>query len=162
FLYGGISPVLRSALHRSIAEQLETAAGAKLPEVNAALIMHFEEGRQYGRAIYWLMVMAQGAARRFAHRESIQLLQRGLALISKRPPDDRLKSELQLLERLGDAHYALGEMADSVSMYARQAEAAERAALPERQAQALMCQAVPLGLLNPDCAITTLAHAGAI
>src|SRR5262249_15442023 len=143
FLYGGISPVLRSALHRSIAEQLETPAGVKSPEVTAALVMHFEEGRQYGRAIYWLMVMAQGAARRFAHSESIQLLQRGLTLVSKLPPQDRVKSELQLLERLGDEHYALGGMAESVSMYARQAEAAERAGLPVQQAQALMCQAVP-------------------
>src|SRR5262249_1461232 len=91
FLYGGISPVLRSTLHRTIADQLETGTGAKPSEVAAALVMHFEEGRRYGRAIYWLMMMAQAAARRFAHRESIQLLHRGLALVSKLPPDDRVK-----------------------------------------------------------------------
>jgi DNA-binding winged helix-turn-helix (wHTH) protein/tetratricopeptide (TPR) repeat protein len=162
FLYSAISPVLRSTLHRSIAEQLQRAPGPQLSEIAAALVMHFEEGRGYERAIYWLMVMAEAAARRFAHRESIQLLQRGLALVSKLPTNDRLKSELQLLERLGDGHYALGEMAESVSMYGRQAEAAERVALPVQQAQALMCQAVPLGLLDPDRAISTLVYAGSV
>src|SRR5262249_18773636 len=139
FLYGAISPVLRSRLHRNIAEQLETLPPSESPELAAALATHFEEGRRYERAIHWLVVMARTVARRFANRESIELLHRGITLVSKLPPNERTTRELQLLELLGDAHYALGEMSESLSMYERQAEAAERAALPVQHAHALMC-----------------------
>src|SRR5262249_13823199 len=153
FIYSGISPVLRSSLHRCLAERLESLHPRESSDLLAALVLHFDEGRQYDRAIHWLLVRAQAAARRLAHRDAIALLRQALALVSRVSPEQRLMLQLQVLERLGDSHYALGEMSESVAMYERQAIAAERATLAPQHAHALMCQAAPLGLVDPDQAM---------
>jgi DNA-binding winged helix-turn-helix (wHTH) protein/tetratricopeptide (TPR) repeat protein len=159
FLYGGLAPVNRSRLHRNVAEQLVTLQTSETPQLAPVLALHFEEGREYPRAIRWLLVTAQTAARRFAHRESIERLQHALALVSRVPPAERIALELQLLERIGDAHYVLGAMSKSVNAYELQAARAKQAMLAAAEAHALMCQAAPLGLVDPDRAVAVMEQA---
>jgi DNA-binding winged helix-turn-helix (wHTH) protein/tetratricopeptide (TPR) repeat protein len=159
FVYGALGPVSRSRLHRNVAEQLVTLHTSQTSQLAPVLALHFEEGRDYPQAIRWLLVTAQIAARRFAHRESIERLQHGLALVSRVSVGERIALELQLLERIGDAHYALGAMSESVKSYEIQAVRANKAMLAAAEAHALMCQAAPLGLVDPDRAMAVMERA---
>jgi DNA-binding winged helix-turn-helix (wHTH) protein/tetratricopeptide (TPR) repeat protein len=159
FLYRSISPVARSKLHRAIAEQLERLYESQSTDLARVLAEHFEQGREFGKAIRYLLIAAQNAAARFAHRESIDLHRRAIDLLRKLAPAERTPLELELLEHLGDVHYAIGAMAESLDAYEKQSTLAERSGLAHQHAHALMCQAVPLGLLDPDRAVVLMERA---
>src|SRR5262249_1012866 len=102
FIYGGISPGARSRLHRSIALRLATLPSAAAAGLAGKLALHFEEGREYQRAIAYLLLATQTAARRFAHRESIGLLRHALELIPRVAAEERNALRLRILEHIGD------------------------------------------------------------
>jgi tetratricopeptide (TPR) repeat protein len=114
----------------------------------AELASHFEEGRDYQRAIHCLMATAGYASARFAHRDSIELLQHALELAPLLSDGARVDLEIPLLLRIGDAHYALGEMSDSTAAYEKAAARAEEAGLKEAQVHALARLAVPAWYLD--------------
>jgi len=159
FVYATLPPVSRSRLHHNIAQQLATLPSSEASQLAPVLAAHFEQGREYAHAIRWLLVTAQTAMRRFAHRESLERLKHALALVSRVTTADRLDLELQLHERIGDAQYVLGAMSESVQAYEVQAARARQARLATAEAHALMCQAAPLGLLDPDRAVAVMEQA---
>jgi tetratricopeptide (TPR) repeat protein len=121
--------------------------------------VHFEHGREYERAIHYLLLSAQTAGRRFAHRESIELLQHALSLVPKVAAMERTALELRALEQIGDAHYALGAMSESARAYQLAATRAEQAGLAAAHAHALICQGPPFGLIDPDRAVAVVERA---
>ena len=58
--------------------------------------------------------------------------------------------EVPILQRMGDAHYALGEMSDSAAAYEAAANLAARADSKSSQLCALVHSAVPLWYIQPD------------
>jgi DNA-binding winged helix-turn-helix (wHTH) protein/tetratricopeptide (TPR) repeat protein len=159
FLYGRLSAVTRARLHRSVAQQLETLYTPDRQELAPTLALHFEHGREYGRAIHYLILTAEIEARRFAHGESIELLQHALDMVPRVAAADRTLVELRVLERIGDVHYALGSMSESASAYEMAATRAAQAGLAGAHAHALICQAPPLGLIDPDRAVAAVERA---
>src|SRR5258708_7405798 len=89
FLYGPLSAVSRARLHRRVAQQLETLYSPDRQELAPTLALHFEHRREYGRAIHYLLLTPEIEARRFAHRESIPLLQHALDLVASVAGADR-------------------------------------------------------------------------
>jgi DNA-binding winged helix-turn-helix (wHTH) protein len=116
-LYRGPSDVTRARLHRNLACRLATAGSAGGQELASELASHFEQGREFREAIRYWSLTADNAAKRFAHRDSIQVLQHALKLVPELSANLRIESEIQLLQRIGDAHYALGAMSDSALVY---------------------------------------------
>jgi hypothetical protein len=72
------------------------------------LAMHFEQAHDYERAVHYLMLTAANAARRFACAIRSTCLQHAMRLVPRLPPERRTALEVEILERIGDAHYALG------------------------------------------------------
>ena len=70
----------RPSLHQRIGERLETLFSNQLSEVAAELAYHFEESRDWSRAVKYLRLSAEIATQRFAHREAATLLKRALEL----------------------------------------------------------------------------------
>jgi predicted ATPase len=124
-LYRQLSDVNRSKLHRLLGQRLKTLCTPSKPELAAELALHFEGGREYDQAISYLILAAENAARRFAYRDSIELLRHALGLVAKLSSSLGDELETRILEFIGDAHYALGAMADSTNAYGA---AASRAA----------------------------------
>jgi ATP/maltotriose-dependent transcriptional regulator MalT len=90
--------------HGRLGQRLEQAYGAQARAVAAELALHFERGRQYGRAIRYLRQAGENASRRNAHTEATSLLTRGLELIAMLPETpERTQQELQLQMALGAA-----------------------------------------------------------
>src|SRR5262249_20073300 len=73
-------------------------------EIAAELAMHFEQGRDYRRAIRYLQQAGENAMRRSAYQEAINLLTKGLELLNTLPDTpERTQQELTLQLALNDA-----------------------------------------------------------
>jgi len=81
---------------------------------------------EYEQAARFLILAAENAAARFAYRDCIQVLQHALEFIPRIQAQVRAELESQILEFIGDAHYALGAMAESAAAYESAASRAAR------------------------------------
>jgi predicted ATPase len=103
-LYEQISTSQRARLHRQIGEREEQAYGERAREIAAELAVHFEQGRDYRKAVQYLQQAGENAVRRSAHQEAIFLLTKGLELLKTQPyTPERMQQELALLTTLGPA-----------------------------------------------------------
>ena len=148
-LYRALSDATRSRLHRKVGERLETVCSAGRQETASEVALHFERGREYQKSINYLMLSAETAVRRFAHRDAIEVLQHALDLAPKVAESDRVEPEVQILQRMGDAHYALGAMSESALAYESAAARAAEADLKRAQIDALSGLAVPAWYADP-------------
>ena len=138
-LYRRLNASQQMNFHRRLGEGLEALRSADEPEAAAAEIaLHFEEGREYQRAIQYLMLAAENATRRYAYRESIASLEHARELLTKIQKDRQAELDVQLLGKIGDAHYALNDMERSAATYHMMATQAAEAGLLTAQANALM------------------------
>src|SRR5262249_42533325 len=135
----------RVRLHQRIGDWLERAYAAQPDAVNTQLAWHFEEGRDYRRAIRYLISTAESTAGRFAYRDAIRVLQHALALASAIDAGVRPGIEIEILERIGDAYYCLGAMDDCVKSYRAEATRAAEVGLVSAQVRALSCLVFPFG-----------------
>jgi DNA-binding winged helix-turn-helix (wHTH) protein/tetratricopeptide (TPR) repeat protein len=161
-IYRRLSDVARSKLHRAAGERLATLFGPEASALAPQLAMHFEEAHQYERAIRYLLTTAANAVVRFAVRDSLDILQHAKRLVPRLAADRGTPVEIEILERIGDAYYALGAMAESARAYESELALAVQAGLIHAQVQAQTCFARPLGLLNPDRAMSVLRDAAKI
>jgi DNA-binding winged helix-turn-helix (wHTH) protein/predicted ATPase len=96
-LYQRIPAARRSQLHRRIGERSEAWMGERAGEIAAELAMHFEQGRDFDRAVTYLQQAADNANRSFAHQEAVMLARRGIELLKNLPESDaRDRRELAL------------------------------------------------------------------
>jgi DNA-binding winged helix-turn-helix (wHTH) protein/tetratricopeptide (TPR) repeat protein len=158
-LYRRLSEVSRSKLHHVLGHRLEALCIPCEPELATALAMHFEEGREYLKAVRYLIIAAENAASRFAYRDSVEILQHALELVAKLSPALRAELENQILESIGDAHFALGAMAASAEAYLAAALRASQAGLRTALVRALTWAMCPLGFIDPDRGIAVLDQA---
>src|SRR5262249_34860188 len=78
------------------------------------------------------------ATSRHAHHESIAALEHALKLLPKIEPEHRAERDVQILEKLADSQYALGDLERSAATYHTMATHAAEAGLLTAQANALM------------------------
>ncbi len=101
-LYQRLSPRQRLRLHQHIGIWAEGAYGDATTEVAAELARHFEQGRDFRRAVQYLQQAAERAAWLLAHREAIGHARRGLKLIPRLPATpESAAQELSLRMTLG-------------------------------------------------------------
>jgi DNA-binding winged helix-turn-helix (wHTH) protein/tetratricopeptide (TPR) repeat protein len=158
-IYRLLSDGNRSRLHLGLAARLQTLGTPEHRELASEVAFHFEEGRDYEQAIRHLLVAAENATSRFAYRDSIQVLQHALELVPKIPADVGAELQLQILELIGDAHYALGAMSDSATAYEAEASRAAQTGLRAAQVRALSCLVRPYGLIDPDRGLAAMGEA---
>jgi DNA-binding winged helix-turn-helix (wHTH) protein/tetratricopeptide (TPR) repeat protein len=136
-VYRKLSDVSRSRLHRSLGGRLSTLYSTHRPELASELALHFEEGGDYERAAYYLLLTAKNAARRFAHRDSIQILQHVREFFPKLNAEIRIEREILVSKLIGDSHYALGEVIEAAQAYEMEVAQAAQAGCTEAQVSAL-------------------------
>jgi DNA-binding winged helix-turn-helix (wHTH) protein/tetratricopeptide (TPR) repeat protein len=101
-VYERIPPGTRAALHRRIGERLEIGLGSSAGEFATELAMHFEEGRDLGRAIRYLQRAGEMATERGAAQEAVGHLTLALDLLRKQPDGpERAQQEIALQIALG-------------------------------------------------------------
>jgi len=106
-VYQQMAAARRVRLHQRIGERLEAAYGAHAGDIAAELAMHFEQSRDYPRAIHYLQQAAENAVGRHANREALAYLTKGLELLKTRPATPaRSQQELLLHLALGASLFA--------------------------------------------------------
>jgi tetratricopeptide (TPR) repeat protein len=163
-LYRRLSEVTRAKLHLLLAQGLKAFCDPCEQELATELALHFEGGHNYEQAIRYLILASENAAARFAYRDSIEILHHALELVPKVASGNRIELEIQILGRVGDTHYVMGNMADSAQAYEKAASHAAEGALGADQVNALICLTLPLGMIDVDQAIAAVeqaAHIGA-
>src|SRR5581483_5143846 len=149
-------------LHLRLGKEMEALSTAAEPALASELAYHFEEGQDSGKALHYLMLSATSAIRRYAHGESIQLLNRALDLIPQVPAENARALELDILERISDSLYAQGEMQQSAEIDYRAAELSAQRGLKVAQVHALTRVARALAFLDPARCITVCDKAAEV
>ncbi|HEY8505806.1 MAG TPA: hypothetical protein VIL46_14570, partial [Gemmataceae bacterium] len=126
-LYQGVPPARRRQLHLRLGERLEAAHGGGAAAAAAELALHFERGGDDRRAVRYLCLAADNAARRYAHREALQCLERALELAGRLPEAERVCHRTALLERRGRLRRSSGDMPGSAEDFLAAAAAAGEA-----------------------------------
>jgi DNA-binding winged helix-turn-helix (wHTH) protein/tetratricopeptide (TPR) repeat protein len=147
-LYRRLSTSSRSRMHRRLGEALMPICESGKRELAAELAVHFEEAREHKRAARLWILAAENTTRLFSHRESIQILKRALELVRATPADTRVELEVETLQRIGDLHFALGDMSDSAANYSAAARLAAGAGLTSAQIGALVRLSFPAWYLD--------------
>jgi hypothetical protein len=124
--------------HRRLADGLEGLQAPADLEMAAKIALHWEEGGDDERATRYLILAAQNATHRYAHREAIATLEHARDLLQRLEPESREQFELQILERIGRAYYALGDMGRSAEHYRAMATLAAHEGLLADQTEALI------------------------
>jgi DNA-binding SARP family transcriptional activator/predicted ATPase len=111
-LYAALAPTRRVALSARAAQALLDHHGERAPEIAAELAALFEAARDTRRAVAFMLVAAQNAARVFANQEAVTLSRRALELLAQLPESsERAEQELSLQSTLAAALGALQGLA---------------------------------------------------
>jgi tetratricopeptide (TPR) repeat protein len=105
----------RASLHRQAGELLVRHYGDQSAQIVGALTTHFERGRDYPRAIEYLIQAAGLAMERYAGAGAEEHYSHALQLVKKLPPAEQMKKEIALLHERGTVHVALGRLAEAES-----------------------------------------------
>jgi hypothetical protein len=99
-----VSVTRRQQWHRRMGERLEVAYAQFPHEVAAELAMHFEQGRDYAKAIRYLQLAGEQAVRRNANQEAARYFTKGLELLKTlRETPKRTEQELSIQMGLASA-----------------------------------------------------------
>src|SRR5262249_14662321 len=137
-LYRRLNPTERVNFHRRLANGIEALRFEDGTGAAAKIALHFEEGREHERAVKSGIVADKSETSRYAHHESSQALEHALELLPRIEAEKRAQLDVQILERLGDSHYAMGAMERSAATYQAMATRAAEAGRLPAQANALM------------------------
>ena len=132
FLYDELVSKRRVLLHRQAGEQLLRHYGDEAPRIAAQLAMHFERGRDYGRAIEYLIQAGDNATQRYANAEAEGHYSHALGLVEKLPIEKQAESYLSLYQKRGTVNHALSRFDQAVDDFTQmldQARAMESSAL---------------------------------
>ena len=158
-LYRQLPPAQVRQFHLRLAQGLEDLASPPDPALASELAEHFEAGRDYARAIRYLILTAGNAGRRYAHSDSVRVLRHASDLLGHVPLETAQESEIDILERISDVLYAQGEMQQSVEIDGKVADLAEQRGFKAAQVDALTRQARALAFLAPERCVTVCERA---
>ena len=95
--YSLISPMRRAQIHQRIGERAVEIFRERASEIAAELAMHFEQSRDWPRALQYLIEAARTATQRSAHHEAAELSRRGLEVLNRLPETtERAQQEMTL------------------------------------------------------------------
>jgi len=166
-LYRRIPEGQRARWHRRLAERAEQMlpdstgmpASDSALELASELALHFEHGRDFERAARYLILSAENAGRRYAHRDAAAILEHGAGLLSGIAPHAARSLRIEILERISDARYAVGDLDGSAEADGAVIALAEESGLKAAQVSALTRLARVLAFSDPDACVTVCERA---
>jgi serine/threonine protein kinase/tetratricopeptide (TPR) repeat protein len=112
-LYDDVLSKQRVLLHRQTGELLVRHYGSQTPLVAGALALHFERGRDYSRAIDYLIQAADVAIERYAGAAAEEHYSNALQLVKKLPPAEQAHRAIVILYKRGTVRVAVGRLTEA-------------------------------------------------
>ncbi|WP_145998759.1 AAA family ATPase [Methyloterricola oryzae] len=137
-LYHRIPLARRRHLHQRAGEALETSLDHRRALLAAELALHFEASRDCAKALSYLRLAADNAARRYANPEAIACLTRALELIEQLPESDLVDPRLDLLQQRAAVRRAMNDMRGAIDDLAAMLACARACRYPAREVGALI------------------------
>jgi tetratricopeptide (TPR) repeat protein len=109
-----LAPGQRARLHREIGERLELGYGDKASDIAAVLAVHFEEGRDFSKAVHYLAQAAKNSSQRFSSSEAAIYLTRALNLVERLPADRQMATRIMLLHQKAWVRRSGGDFPGSI------------------------------------------------
>jgi tetratricopeptide (TPR) repeat protein len=144
FLYGDLVNKRRVMLHRQAGKQLVEHYGKRAPQIATQLALHFERGRDFPRAIEYLIHAGDNATKLYANDEAADHYTRAIGLVEKLPDEAKTETLVTLYQKRGAVNMALSRFAQSVDDYTDMLEYQKSLGSPEKQAEALNALALTL------------------
>lgn len=116
-LYRECSQTAKVRLHQRIGQALEELWNGEQVEIASELARHFQEGRDYARAVRYLRLAAENAAQRCAYREAVAILETALEAAARLPESTRRDAELGVLGQLVEVQNNLGDEARAKELH---------------------------------------------
>jgi tetratricopeptide (TPR) repeat protein/transcriptional regulator with XRE-family HTH domain len=115
-VYRDIGMARRVLLHRAVAEMLERQDAPGGHERDARLAEHYERGHVWSKAVHYLGLAADHSQRLFAMQETLQWLDRAVALLKAHPQAaTQQQQQLALYEQRGAARAQAGQTEGAVA-----------------------------------------------
>jgi serine/threonine protein kinase/tetratricopeptide (TPR) repeat protein len=144
FLYADLVNKRRVMLHRQAGEQLLRHYSKRAPQIATQLALHFERGRDFPRAIEYLIHAGDNATTLYANAEAADHYTRAIGLVEKLPDEAQSERLVTLYQKRGAVNMALSRFAQSVDDYTHMLEYQKSLGSPEKQAEALNALALTL------------------
>ncbi|HTB20432.1 MAG TPA: protein kinase [Bryobacteraceae bacterium] len=138
FLYDQLLNKRRVLLHRRVGETLERVYAGQHGRVAGALATHFERGRDFVKAIAFLIQAGDTALSRYANAEAVSLFSRGLELVDKLGEGQQAERRAVLLHKRALAQMALGRMKEAGEDYQAMRKVCHAAGDAEGECRALI------------------------
>ncbi len=113
-VYEGLGPAQRIRLHQKIAGRFEGGFRGRTAEIASVLALHFEKGRMFAKAGYYLGEAAENAAKRFGNYEAAGYLTRALNLVNHLPAAEQPDVRIRLLMQRGRVRRSAGDLQDAL------------------------------------------------
>lgn len=144
FLYDGLVTKRRTMLHRLAGETLAEHYGKRAPQLAAPLALHFERGREFPRAVEFLIHAGDNATALYANDEAAEHYTRALNLAEKLPEEMQAETRVTLYGKRGATNMALSRFDQSIDDYQRMLKQQEVFDSPQKQASGLNALATTL------------------
>jgi tetratricopeptide (TPR) repeat protein len=138
FIYDQLLSKRRVVLHRRAGETLERVYAGQHARVAGSLATHFERGRDFVKAIAFLIQAGDTALSRYANAEAVSHFSRGLELVGKLPEGQQAERRAFLLRKRALAQMALGRLKEAGEDYRAMREVCRAAGDAEGECRALL------------------------
>ncbi|MFN2531522.1 MAG: protein kinase [Pyrinomonadaceae bacterium] len=144
YLYDALVAKRRVMLHLLAGEQLLQRYKKRSWQIATQLALHFERGRDFARAVEYLVHAGDNASRLYANNEAADHYSRALGLAAKLPDESRAEVMMTLYGKRGATNMALSRFTESIDDYTKMLEHEEVFDSPEKRAAGLNALATTL------------------
>jgi class 3 adenylate cyclase/tetratricopeptide (TPR) repeat protein len=109
----------RQSLHAAAGEALERLYAGRLEDVYDRLAYHYSEAAVPEKAVSYLALFAEGAARGYAHAEAAQALRDALSHAERLPEPERDRRSLELILQLANSLLPLAQFSETLELFLR-------------------------------------------
>jgi class 3 adenylate cyclase/tetratricopeptide (TPR) repeat protein len=116
----------RQALHATAGQSFERLYAGRLEDVYDRLAYHFSQAEIPEKAVLYLALFAETAARGYAHAEAAQALREALSQAERLPKIERDRRSVELILQLAPSLLPLARFSETLEVFSRHRDALER------------------------------------
>jgi tetratricopeptide (TPR) repeat protein len=120
----------RQALHAAAGRAFERLYEGRLEEVYDHLAYHWSKAEDPGKAVFYLVRLAERAAAGYAHAEAVKALRQALEHAADLPVEERDCRTIEVVLQLATSLLPLAELAETLELLDRYQEVLERVGDP--------------------------------
>ena len=137
FLYGDLVNKRRVVLHQQAGQRLLSHYGKRAPQIATQLALHFERGRDFERAVEYLIHAGDHAAKLYGYAEAEKHYSQALRLVDKLSPESQAAQLCTLFQKRGTVNHVLSNFSQAADDFTKMLQQAQTLGSLELQAAAL-------------------------